>query len=197
MIVSIQLHGEIGTVCLKLVIYELYHLTYLFGTNRLPGWPDNDPSLGSVGENNVWNTDGEFKGLTLQVLNNLEENSDWTEHFEMAISEWDNGTPDAVTLYLRSSTYDPDCRAVRKAMKVCNGNYGPTDWRGVNQILLQDEYIITSLAKMNDYYLDGTNKAQKQYTVRFFCVCQLNLLMYFVSNIFCNRCVMRLGTVSG
>jgi predicted Zn-dependent protease len=108
---------------------------------------------------------GNYRGLTLQVLNNLDEGSDWHQYFETAIADWNDGTPDAVNLYLRSSSYDPDCRAVRKAMKVCNGNYGPTDWRGVNQILLQDEFIITSLAKMNDYYLEGTNMAQKQYTM--------------------------------
>ncbi|KAL7510376.1 hypothetical protein ACHAXN_008310 [Cyclotella atomus] len=131
----------------------------------LPGWPEGDPSLGSVGENNIWDMNGNYRGLTLQVLNNLDEGSDWHQYFETAIADWNDGTPDAVNLYLRSSTYDPDCRAVRKAMKVCNGNYGPTDWRGVNQILLQDEFIITSLAKMNDYYLEGTNMAQKQYTM--------------------------------
>ena len=108
---------------------------------------------------------GKYNGLTLQVLNNLDESSGWNQYFETALNDWDNGTPDAVNLYLRTTSYDPDCRAVRKAMKVCNGNYGPTDWRGINQILLQDGFIITSLAKMNDYYLDGTNMAQKQYTM--------------------------------
>mmetsp|Transcript_3876 Transcript_3876/g.8667 ORF Transcript_3876/g.8667 Transcript_3876/m.8667 type:complete len:652 (-) Transcript_3876:141-2096(-) len=132
----------------------------------LPGWPDSDPNLGSVGENNVWDMRGEYRGLTLQVLNNLDAESHWNEFFEAAVSDWDNGDPDAVTLYVRQGgDYDPECRAIRRAMKVCNGNYGPTDWRGVNQILLQDEYIITSLAKMNDYYLEGTTKAQKQYTM--------------------------------
>eukprot|EP00579_Thalassiosira_antarctica_P001040 CAMPEP_0201876226 /NCGR_PEP_ID=MMETSP0902-20130614/7967_1 /ASSEMBLY_ACC=CAM_ASM_000551 /TAXON_ID=420261 /ORGANISM="Thalassiosira antarctica, Strain CCMP982" /LENGTH=644 /DNA_ID=CAMNT_0048403423 /DNA_START=97 /DNA_END=2031 /DNA_ORIENTATION=- len=129
----------------------------------LPGYPDIDPSLGSVGEHNRWKTNGD--GLSLQVLNNLVVGSDWNEYLELSIYEWDNGTPDAVTLNIRTMTIDPDCRAVRRAMKVCNANYGPTDWRGVNQILLQDDYIITSLAKMNDYYLEGTNKAQKQYTM--------------------------------
>ncbi|KAL7466577.1 hypothetical protein ACHAXS_006861 [Conticribra weissflogii] len=132
----------------------------------LPGWPDSDPNLGSVGENNVWDMRGEYRGLTLQVLNNLDAESHWNEFFEAAVSDWDNGDPDAVTLYVRQGgDYDPECRAIRRAMKVCNGNYGPTDWRGVNQILLQDEYIITSLAKMNDYYLEGTTNAQKQYTM--------------------------------
>lgn len=134
----------------------------------LPGYPEMDPSLGSVGEHNKWKPmDGEQDraGLTLTVLNNLQYGSDWNDFFQTSMSEWDNGLPDAVTLNIRKLEHDPDCRAVRRAMKVCNANYGPTDWRGVNQILLQDEYIITSLAKMNDYYLEGTNKAQKQYTM--------------------------------
>jgi len=129
----------------------------------LPGFPDEDPMLGSVGDHNVWKSDG--AGLRLQIINNLDADSDWNEHMESSISEWNNGEPDAVTLNIRTMAADPECRAVRQAMKVCNANYGPTDWRGVNQILLQDDYIITSLAKMNDYYLEGTNKAQKQYTM--------------------------------
>jgi len=134
----------------------------------LPGYPESDPSLGSVGDNNLWkpiSTQDPNTGLSLQVLNNLQAGSDWHDYLKSSIYEWDNGTPDAVTLKIRSMTWDPECRAVRRAMKVCNANYGPTDWRGVNQILLQDEYIITSLAKMNDYYLEGTNRAQKQYTM--------------------------------
>lgn len=134
----------------------------------LPGYPESDPSLGSVGDNNLWkplSTQDPNTGLSLQVLNNLQAGSDWHDYLKSSIYEWDSGTPDAVTLKIRSMTWDPECRAVRRAMKVCNANYGPTDWRGVNQILLQDEYIITSLAKMNDYYLEGTNRAQKQYTM--------------------------------
>ena len=122
----------------------------------LPGYPESDPSMGSVGKNAKWipqNGEAEGNGLYLAVLNNLASGSDWDSYLQTAIGDWENGTPDAVTLSLRTmSEYDPDCRAVKRAMKVCNGNYGPTDWRGVNQILLQDNYIVTSLAKMNDYY---------------------------------------------
>jgi len=140
----------------------------------LPGYPELDPSVGSVDEHNVWRpVDGDGGGiggdsrggLSLTVLNNLVAGSDWNTYLATSIAEWDGGTPDAVTLNIRSMAHDPDCRAVRRAMKVCNANYGPTDWRGVNQILLQDGFILTSLAKMNDYYLEGTNRAQKQYTM--------------------------------
>ena len=130
----------------------------------LPGWPDEDPMLGSVNEHNVWKTKGQ-SGLRLQVLNNLESDSNWREIFQSSIEQWNEGSPKAVDMSVRQMSYDPDCRAVRRSMKVCNGNYGPTNWRGVNQILLQNEYIITSLAKMNDYYLEGTNRAQKMYTM--------------------------------
>lgn len=169
-----------GRVLLSLLIGGITFLIYVtvFGRRTsdvldpaswLSGYPESDPSMGSVGQHNVWkpNNNGNEgrSGLKLQVLNNLVVGSDWNEHMESSIYDWDNGTPDAVALNIRSMTHDPDCRAVRRAMKVCNANYGATDWRGVNQILLQDDYIITSLAKMNDYYLEGTNKAQKQYTM--------------------------------
>lgn len=133
----------------------------------MPGFPEKDPFVGKVGDHSRWAPTSESSsGLTLPILDNLVEGSDWAGYLEETVSNWDNGTPDAVTLRILSmDNYDPECRAVRMAMKVCNGDYGPTDWRGVNQVLLQDDYIITSIAKMNDYYLDGTNGAQKQYTM--------------------------------
>jgi len=131
----------------------------------MPGFPEEDPFVGMVGDHSRWVPTGR-SGLSLPILNNLVEGSDWAEYLEVTVSDWDNGTPDAVSLRIRGmEEYDPDCQAVRMAIKVCNGDYGPTDWRGVNQVLLQDEYIITSIAKMNDYYLEGTDGAQKHYTM--------------------------------
>ncbi|EJK48811.1 hypothetical protein THAOC_32358 [Thalassiosira oceanica] len=115
-------------------------------TARLPGWPDEDPFLGAVGDHSVWDTEGR-SGLTLQVLNNLDPNSsNWREILVHSIQQWNDGSPKAVEVNIREVTYDPDCHAVRKALKVCNGNYGPTNWRGYNQILLQGEYILASVA---------------------------------------------------
>lgn len=114
----------------------------------LPGSPDGDPSLGTVGQHQQWlPVDGEEvgSGLSLTIVNNLIiSGSDWDTYFNTYITEWDDGSPDAVTLKIRSMDYDPTCRGVLRAMKVCNGNYGPTDWNGVNQVLLKDEYIVSS-----------------------------------------------------
>lgn len=134
----------------------------------LPGVPEGDPNMGSVGVHQKWlPVDGEEDGgggLMLQIVDNLSYGSNWDDYFKTYVQEWDNGT-DAVTLNIRTSTYDPDCRGVLRAMKVCNGNYGPTEWNGVNLIMVKDGYIISSIAKMNDYYLQGTNEAQRKFTM--------------------------------
>eukprot|EP00573_Skeletonema_grethae_P010686 CAMPEP_0201705912 /NCGR_PEP_ID=MMETSP0578-20130828/47236_1 /ASSEMBLY_ACC=CAM_ASM_000663 /TAXON_ID=267565 /ORGANISM="Skeletonema grethea, Strain CCMP 1804" /LENGTH=530 /DNA_ID=CAMNT_0048194251 /DNA_START=152 /DNA_END=1741 /DNA_ORIENTATION=+ len=133
----------------------------------MPGWPDgsNPNDVGKVGEHNMWVADLVDNGLNLIVLNSLDRGSDWNDFFRESISDWDNGTPDSVTLKVRRVPKDPECTPVRRTMKVCNGDYGPTDWRGVNQIILANDFIISSVAKMNDYYLEGTNRAQKLYTM--------------------------------
>lgn len=133
----------------------------------MPGWPDgsNPNDVGKVGEHNMWVADLVDNGLNLIVLNNLDKGSDWNDFFRESISDWDNGTPDSVTLKVRRVPRDPECTPVRRTMKVCNGDYGPTDWRGVNQIILANDFIISSVAKMNDYYLEGTNRAQRLYTM--------------------------------
>jgi hypothetical protein len=38
-------------------------------------------------------------------------------------------------------------------------------YAGINHVLIRNDVIIASSAKMNDYYLSGNNRAQKQYTM--------------------------------
>lgn len=150
----------LGTVAITATVY----LT-VFGNRAgydidpaswLPGSPEGDPSLGTVGRHQQWlPVDGEEigHGLSLTIVNNLISGSDWDTYFNTYITEWDNGSPDAVTLKIRSMDYDPTCRGVLRAMKVCNGNYGPTNWNGVNQVLLKDEYIVSSSEFENLFYV--------------------------------------------
>ena len=148
---SLRVFVVLGTVAVTATVYFT-----VFGKRAgydnidpaswLPGSPESDPSLGTVGRHQQWlPVDGEGgHGLSLTIVNNLISGSDWDTYFNTYITEWDNGSPDAVTLKVRSMDYDPTCRGVLRAMKVCNGNYGPTDWNGVNQVLLKDEYIVSS-----------------------------------------------------
>ena len=90
-------------------------------------------------------------GLTLELVNALEEK--WYPYFDLAVADWDNGNPDVLTLTTSFDTPEAKCSPIRGKMKVCNGNYGDTKWKGINVVSLINEEIIESSAKMNEFYL--------------------------------------------
>ena len=98
---------------------------------------------------NLWRSGG--RGLELTVVNALE--SHWNEFFDTAISQWDSGTPDALTLHVEYEDAQSVCSAQNGVLKVCNGNYGDTNWRGINKVLLENGWIYSSAARMNEFYL--------------------------------------------
>ena len=115
-------------------------------------------------EANRWDHTNGRSGLQLQIVNALEDS--WTPYFERAVSEWDNGDPDVLTLSTSRGSYpDVECAPIEGVMKVCNGDYGQTGWKGINEVLLQFNKIVSSSAKMNEYYLYGAGDAHKQYTM--------------------------------
>eukprot|EP00546_Thalassionema_frauenfeldii_P003504 CAMPEP_0178932568 /NCGR_PEP_ID=MMETSP0786-20121207/22705_1 /TAXON_ID=186022 /ORGANISM="Thalassionema frauenfeldii, Strain CCMP 1798" /LENGTH=1138 /DNA_ID=CAMNT_0020609905 /DNA_START=314 /DNA_END=3727 /DNA_ORIENTATION=+ len=108
-----------------------------------------------------WNIIG--SGLHLDVHNALSD--DWQSMFGIAIEEWQSGTPDALRLKVVKTAYDPECKERIGVLKVCNADYGETKWRGLNQVILRDNFIISSVARLNEYYLRNANDAQRQYTM--------------------------------
>ena len=137
------------------------------GLPSLPGgtppvFEDEDPFQGiNPDEANRWNN--RDAGLTLEVLNALDDN--WEILFELAIDDWDAGSPDALTLVTTKVAVDNACEPVQGKLKVCNGDYGETRWRGINQVLLSNGYIISSVAKLNEFYLAQADSAQRRYTM--------------------------------
>ena len=110
-----------------------------------------------------WQNDGK-SGLKLEILNALDDS--WQSTFQKAVADWDNGMPiDALILTTKQVDYDMSCKAVQGKLKVCNGNYGDTRWRGLNEVLLSRNRIESSSAKMNEYYLKHDNDDQKLYTM--------------------------------
>jgi len=96
---------------------------------------------------------GSTGGLELMIVNALETN--WHEFFNTAVSQWDNGTPDALNLTTSVQDPQPACNAEDRLLKVCNGNYGETQWIGINMLLIENGWIYSSKARMNDFYLTG------------------------------------------
>lgn len=133
------------------------------GRGDLSGVPnifDDDPFAGNPDDASRWKNKG--NGLRLEVVNALQEQ--WHNNFNIAVAEWDAGTPDALTLTTSTAEYDYDCKPIQGKIKVCNGDYGDTRWKGVNQVLLSGGWIISSTAKLNEYYLARASEAQRQYT---------------------------------
>ena len=105
-----------------------------------------------------WPNNG--RGLELEILFAAEEK--WRTYFDQAVADWENGTPDTLTL---TSTYlarDLDCRPIPGKLKFCNDDYGETGWRGLNVAIIQGRVIQNSVAKMNEYYLGIARDPEKQ-----------------------------------
>lgn len=142
-------------------------------------WVDSDPwsDVGSinvdesgnssiaVGDSAVrWANNG--RGLELEIWNAMEDKYDAL--FATAVQNWDAGAPiDSLTLSTRKVNYDFECKDENGILKVCSGNYGATKWRGLNEVKLNSltRVIISSVAKMNNFYLDTESEEQRLYTV--------------------------------
>jgi hypothetical protein len=111
---------------------------------------------------NLWRTKG-GTGLNLVVVNALDDI--WHPYFFTAVDQWDEGVPDALSLTIEDASPDSTCNALDGKLKVCNGNYGATNWRGINKILLENGWIYSSAARMNEYYVTANDGDQRQYTM--------------------------------
>ena len=165
-----------------LIIVGVVLYTYLgHGNFYIPGTNINVGNLGNVITHDPWEYGPhqnatlpqtywrvkQKEGLSMTILNAL--TPEWYDHFNAAISDWDNGTPDALTLTTQIVDADPNCEPVSGAIKVCNAQYGMTGWKGINEVLVtQRGYITVSVAKMNESYLTGkyrNSDNERRYTL--------------------------------
>mmetsp|Transcript_14870 Transcript_14870/g.30347 ORF Transcript_14870/g.30347 Transcript_14870/m.30347 type:complete len:345 (+) Transcript_14870:43-1077(+) len=114
-------------------------------------------------EANRWAGTTGTGGLKLEIVNALEEK--WYPFFDLSVAQWDDGNPDVLTLSTSMGRPDSDCTPILGKMKVCNGNYGDTRWKGLNIVTLQNDEITQSSAKMNEYYLAEGGDDKRQYTM--------------------------------
>mmetsp|Transcript_24177 Transcript_24177/g.33778 ORF Transcript_24177/g.33778 Transcript_24177/m.33778 type:complete len:329 (-) Transcript_24177:81-1067(-) len=129
------------------------------------GWL-NDPFLSS-NATNEWKNGKDNNGLSLTLLNALDEN--WQEEYEAAVEDWENGNPDALTLTTKRVSVDRDaCKKTEQTggvMMVCNENFGESGWLGINVVAKVGGYIISSVAQMNEFYLFNADIYERQYTM--------------------------------
>ena len=103
------------------------------------------------------------KSVDLCFVNNL--NDKWQEEFEVAVADWKRS--DALTLTVEKGSADKGCTRVGGVMVVCNDNFGETGWVGINENEVEtgSNRIISSLAKMNEYYLRNANFYHRRFTM--------------------------------
>ncbi|KAG7342835.1 hypothetical protein IV203_020779 [Nitzschia inconspicua] len=120
-----------------------------------------------VGDNttNVWLGTTGVGGLSLELWNALDES--WQTEFAESFSDWDNCDPNALTLSTQRVEVDYACSHATGVMKVCNGNYGETGWLGINEVtkIMPQNAIESSVAKMNEYYLNNAGYEERLYTM--------------------------------
>jgi len=100
-------------------------------------------------------------GLHLTILNALDDT--WQDAFAVAVSDWQES--DALQLTIERVEVDPTCKRVEGVMVVCNANFGDKGWVGINENELKDDVIVSSVSKMNEFYLNNADDAQRQFTM--------------------------------
>lgn len=109
-----------------------------------------------------WPTDG--NGLRVTIINAL--SPEWNVAFTLAVADWMSGNPNPIEISEETGTHDPDCEAPDGKVIVCNGDYGDSKWRGVNYAMLNPRgKMISSSARMNEYYLYPLGQGAWQYTM--------------------------------
>jgi hypothetical protein len=124
------------------------------------------PSEAISDSNDFSRSNNNGNGIQLDILSALDDS--WQSTLQVAVANWDAGYPiDSLTLSITRVAYEIDCEGVPSTLKVCNGDYGPTRWRGVNDVLLnrRTNTIISSSAKMNEYYLQNKGGDKKVYNM--------------------------------
>lgn len=110
-----------------------------------------------------WESGG--NGLAVTVLNSCDDS--WTPIFDESIQEWDNGSPDSLTLSTEKLSHDPECEERTGFIHVCNGNYGANGWIGLAVVWSKTStgLIVSAQAFMNDYYLKQASMSKRKYTM--------------------------------
>jgi hypothetical protein len=122
-----------------------------------------DPMLGdnttlTWGNDHV---DAENGGLHLTLQNALDDT--WQSEFELAVADWKES--DALQLTTERVAVDYNCGMVDGVLVVCNANFGATGWVGINENSIMRGVIVSSVAKMNEYYLRNAEFDHRRFTM--------------------------------
>jgi len=162
--------------CVGVVLFVLFGIVYRSAggdPEALPpwfrdAWDDRSGWEGDYGQGanasdfQRWRIGRNKKGLKLTLINGLSD--DWNDHFYQAIEDWNEAG--ALELATVLDNEGPPCeKHTRGMVKTCNGDYGRTDWTGLNELLFENGWIVSSVAMMNENYLRNARDVERQYVM--------------------------------
>ncbi len=121
---------------------------------------DSDPAKGDA-TSRKWPEEYIDGGLKLTLLNALDDT--WQSEFGDATSDWMES--DALDLTIERVDVDYECTRIAGVMVICNANFGATGWVGINQNEIKEGVIMSSVAKMNEYYLRNADYDHRRFTM--------------------------------
>jgi hypothetical protein len=92
---------------------------------------------------------GSGQGLRLEII----DATDYPYQLYITKSVEDWQASQALNLTLTDVPHEVLCKPQVGRIKVCNGDYGDTDWRGMMLLFLEGEHIVASSIRMNDYHI--------------------------------------------
>ena len=95
--------------------------------------------------------------------------AEWQEEFDIAVADWSESSALQLTVEVLpvDDAWDNEkkCKRQSDKMVVCNGNFGETGWLGICETEVMNGRIISAVAKMNEYYLNNADFAERRFTM--------------------------------
>ena len=112
-------------------------------------------------------------GIKIEVLSTLDPSSEWQNVLETTMRDWEesgaveftSSSPVTIEHELSSSKSPIDdilCQPIPGKIKICEGNYGETEWKGITLVVLEENKIVASSIRLNNFYRTS-NDAVGQY----------------------------------
>ena len=104
---------------------------------------------------------GQNGGVKVEVVSNLDPSSQWQYALETTMADWEESgaveftTSSSMAIEhelssVKSPIDDILCNPLPGKLKICQGDYGETEWNGFTLVVLQEDTIVASSIRLNN-----------------------------------------------
>lgn len=100
-------------------------------------------------------------GLRLELASALDDH--WQADLEVSVDKWNAFGAIDLTIVNVARETDEGCEPVWGKVKICNLNYGETNWRGLIEVFFRSGNVVATSLRVNDFY--SMERGWAQYTL--------------------------------